>query len=132
MTQTTLNLFTKRILSAFIAVTIVTSCASQNSNQSDQLNTNDPELNIDIDSNTLSAQYYLTAAESENPEQSTNLLFKAAHAYIEEGNYVESLWLANKLSELTLNESQQYELSLLKVESLLLSKKINDAKNSLY
>jgi outer membrane PBP1 activator LpoA protein len=131
VTQTTLNLFTKRILSAFVAVTIVTSCASQNPAQSKKPETNKPELNTEITPAVLSAQDYLSEAENKAPQESIGLLFSAANAYFQEGNYVESLWLANKLNELSLDEQQEYQLFLLKIDNLLASQKTNDVKKQL-
>ena len=131
MIKTTLNLFTKRVLSAFVAVTIISSCASPNSSQSKKAETNKTEFELETLSDTLSAQDYILAAEDESPEEAINLLFNATQAYINENNYVESLWLTNKLNNLPLTESQEYHLFLLKVESLLASKKIKDAQKQL-
>ena len=131
MIKTTLNLFTKRILSVFVAVTIVSSCASQNASQSQNSDKNNPEFQLEELSETLSAQDYILAAEDESSEEAINLLFNATQAYINENNYAESLWLTNKLSELPLTESQDYYLLLLKVESLLAAKKIKEAEKQL-
>ncbi len=131
MIKTTLNLFTKRILSAFVAVTIVSSCASQNTSQAKRAETNKSEFELETLSEALSAQDYILAAENETSEEAIHLLINATQAYINDNNYVESLWLTNKLNSLPLTQSQEYHLFLLKVESLLASKKIKDAQKQL-
>lgn len=131
MTQTTLNLLSKRILSAFVAAAMISGCASQKVNQPKALEKSRLELEAENTATVITAQDYILAAKEEAPQEAINLLFSATRSYLDDGNYVESLWLANKLSELSLSESQQYELLLLKVENLLASKKLNDAKKQL-
>ncbi len=131
MTQTTLNLFSKRILSAFVATAIISGCASQTIKQPKTPETNKSAQEVQNTPVVMTAKDYILAAENKPPLEAINLLFNATRTYLDEGNYVESLWLTNKLSELPLSNSQQYNLLLLQTENLLASQKLQNAEKHL-
>lgn len=130
MTQTTLYFFSKRILSVFITVLIVSSCATPKkvSKSTQPVTVNKTS---EVTEQTVAASDYLHQAEKASPQAAIALMLKAANTYNTEKNPVKSLWLAGELHKLPLSESQNFETILVKTESLLALNKLKDAEEQL-
>jgi len=130
VTHTSLYFFTRRILSVFITVLIVASCAAPKKNQKSAPKVTTTETTIETE-HVILASDYLKKAESASSEQAIALMLTAAKTYIAEQNPLKSLWLANKLSRLPLTHQQMFDVLLVKVESLLLLNHANEAEQQL-
>ncbi len=76
-------------------------------------------------SKVISADDLLAQAQQQQlPEQATELLIQASEQYFTEQNYAKSLWLSQQLLPLASDESQQYQLQLLKAQNLYLLDKV--------
>ena len=117
VTQTTLYFFTKRILSIFITVLIISSCASPKKINKQTYTPPDMVEELETESIILASDY-LAEAENASTEDSIALMLKAANAYNVEKNHIKSLWLANQVSKLTLSNAQSFETLLIKTQSL--------------
>ncbi|MEW6981217.1 penicillin-binding protein activator [Colwelliaceae bacterium 6471] len=75
----------------------------------------------------ISAQEYLALAEKLPGEQAIAALISASKQFIQEKNYRHALWLANQLSPLAPTDAEQYQLALVKAQSLLAVNEIERA-----
>jgi len=130
VTQTTVYSFKKRILSVFITILIVSSCASptKKAKINQQVTTNEAVVEVE---EKITAQSYLKDAEKASPEDAIVLMVDAAYLYHEEKNYLKSLWLAGELINLPLTQEQLLSVTLLRAKNLFSLEKNNEAQAQL-
>ena len=130
MTQTTVFSITKRILSVFITIMIISSCASpQKKNKITQPVT--PEKVVIETEEVITAKSYLDDANKASPEDAIMLMLKAAQTYNTEKNHIKSLWLAGELIKLPLDNEQLFSTYLIRTESLFSLNRQTEAQGQL-
>jgi len=130
VTQTTVYLLIKRILSVFIAMLIVSSCANS-VKKPKKIQTIKTEETVIIVEKEISAQNYLQEAEKASTEEAIPLMLKAAKAYNTEKNYIKSLWLAGKLIDLSIDDEALFTTYLIRTESLFALNRNTEAQSQL-
>lgn len=130
MTQTTVYSFKKRILSVFITILIVSSCASPEKKPKTVQPVTNEEAVLEVEQG-VTAKDYLRDAKNASPEDAILLMLKAAQTYNNEKNYVKSLWLAGELIKLPLSNEELFNTYLIRAESLFALDKNKEAEAQL-
>jgi len=130
-TQISFSLRYKHIISSTVLAFLLTNCANQ---QKAPLIKTTPRTTLeekDTATSTISAQQYLLKAAHIAPKQAIPLLIKASAAFLDEENYLKSLWVANQVSTLLENPAQHYQVAILKADSLVQLSEIEQANKQL-
>ncbi|WP_426358702.1 penicillin-binding protein activator [Pseudocolwellia sp. HL-MZ19] len=130
MTQTTVYSFKKRILSVFITILVVSSCASPDKKPKIIQPITTEEVVLEVEEG-VTAKDYLQDAKKASSQDAIALMLKAALTYNHEKNYIKSLWLAGELIKLPLSHSQLFSTSLIRAESLFALDKNKEAEAQL-